>query len=90
LLTDEEIDRLLAWREGRLEFNGQTLLTAVTEMSRYSNVRFVLADPGIERAPFTIRIRIGELDRFLSALENGYLMLRVQRRGDVIYVSRKP
>ncbi len=38
------IDRLLAWREGRLAFEGETLAEAAEQFARYSDTRIVIAD----------------------------------------------
>jgi transmembrane sensor len=47
--SSAEVDRRLAWREGRLEFEGETLQRAADEFARYSDIRIVIDDPGIGR-----------------------------------------
>lgn len=46
-----EINRSLAWREGEISLEGETLANAVAEFNRYNNQQFVLTDPtlGSER-----------------------------------------
>lgn len=44
---DSEISRDLAWREGMIAFDGDTLAQAASEFSRYSSVRIVIDDPEI-------------------------------------------
>jgi transmembrane sensor len=44
-----ELDRQLAWREGRLSFEGQTLTQAAAEFARYSDTRIIIDDPSLGR-----------------------------------------
>lgn len=44
------IGRDLAWREGRLVFAGESLSAAAAEFARYSDIRIVIADPGLAGA----------------------------------------
>jgi transmembrane sensor len=44
-----ELQRELAWQDGRLAFEGQSLGEAATEFARYSDIRIVIADPGLAR-----------------------------------------
>jgi transmembrane sensor len=48
-VADPELRRQLAWRGGRIEFDGQTLQDAAAEFARYSDVRIVVADPALAR-----------------------------------------
>jgi transmembrane sensor len=47
LITSSELQRELAWQSGHIAFEGQTLAQAVTEFSRYSDIRIVIADPAL-------------------------------------------
>jgi transmembrane sensor len=46
-IAPEKLDRELAWRDGRLAFEGETLREAAREFARYSDTRIVIADPAI-------------------------------------------
>lgn len=46
-VTPAELQRELAWQEGRLAFEGQPLSEAAAEFARYSNVRIIIADPSL-------------------------------------------
>ena len=48
-----EVDRVLAWREGRIAFEGETLAQAVVELQRYSDTRIVIDDPSIAKEEIT-------------------------------------
>lgn len=41
----QEVERKLAWREGKLVFNNQTLGEAVADFNRYSQKKIVIVDP---------------------------------------------
>ncbi|MGV8959367.1 MAG: FecR family protein [Stenotrophomonas sp.] len=44
-VPNEDLDQQLAWREGMLSFNGDTLSVAAAQFMRYSDVRIVIDDP---------------------------------------------
>lgn len=46
-LSVPEMDRELAWRDGRLAFEGETLGEAAQEFARYSQTRLIFEDPSI-------------------------------------------
>src|SRR5262249_284624 len=46
-LSQDEIVRKLAWREGKLAFHGETLADAANAFYRYSDTRIVIADPAL-------------------------------------------
>lgn len=46
-LAPERVERMLAWRDGMIAFNGDTLAHAAAEFARYSDVRIVIDDPQV-------------------------------------------
>ncbi|MEI9994192.1 MAG: FecR domain-containing protein [Rhizomicrobium sp.] len=42
-----EVERALAWRDGRIAFHGETLGVAADEFARYSDIRIRIDDPSI-------------------------------------------
>jgi transmembrane sensor len=71
-LSARDLLRLVAWREGRVDFYGASLIEAVIEMQRYNPVAFIIHDPSTEH------IRIGgggrgtDLEGFLEALHEHF------------------
>ena len=49
----QEVARGLAWRDGMLWFNGESLTEAAAEFDRYSTTRIVIADPALGRQTLT-------------------------------------
>lgn len=46
---DAELSREMAWRDGRIAFEGQTLAAAASEFARYSDTRIIVDDPILAR-----------------------------------------
>jgi len=72
-LTDEDLDRLLAWRQGRIDVTGRTLRDALVEFSRYQSInQFEFTDPDIARIRLSGNMALGNLDDFLVAVETEF------------------
>lgn len=80
-LTNEELLRKLAWRQGRLSFAGEPLRDVIEEIGRYTDIDIEVPDEALERIPIGGAFRVGEVDEFLSALETGF-GVRVTRISD--------
>lgn len=52
-ITPETVMRELAWREGRLAFEGETLKQAATAFARYSDTHIIIPDPVLAQEPVT-------------------------------------
>lgn len=52
-LAGRDIDRALAWREGKLAFEGESLAEAAAAFARYGGPRIIIADPDLAREPIT-------------------------------------
>ena len=50
-LAESEVSRRLGWREGLLDFEGQPLLEAVSEMNRHNKKHIVVDDPRLAARP---------------------------------------
>ncbi|WP_260600233.1 FecR family protein [Sphingomonas endolithica] len=46
-IPDQELERSMAWRDGRLDLTGMTLGEAAAEFARYSDQRIMIADPAV-------------------------------------------
>jgi transmembrane sensor len=52
-VAPEKVVRQLAWRDGRLAFEGDTLRQAAAEFARYSDTRIVIDDPALASRTIT-------------------------------------
>ena len=71
-LGESEVALQLSWREGRLMFAGETLAEVVAEVSRYTQIDVVFADPDIKSIPIGGRFKIGETDALFDVLQASF------------------
>jgi transmembrane sensor len=83
-----EIDRTLAWRNGQLVFEGNTLGEAAAEFNRYNRIKVEVADPGLAREEMIGRFRTNEPEAFARAAAS-ILGARVERGSDKVVLTRK-
>lgn len=71
-LNDTEIERRLAWQDGRLVFQGEALANAVDEVNRYSQLPVVIDDPALGRKSFVGVFRVGDTRAFAQAAATAF------------------
>lgn len=86
-----EAARRLAWREGLLSFDRETLATAVAEINRYNRRQMVVDDARLAAMPIVGRFRTTDIDDFARAaaaaldaqivVDGARLRLRSRERG---------
>jgi ferric-dicitrate binding protein FerR (iron transport regulator) len=83
-LSDAELSRLTAWRDGRVEFeyDGEPLAQAVEEFGRYHPARFVFGDNALRKLNISGSFRTGNLDDFLLALRTEFHIQTQKSVGD--------
>ena len=87
-LSEDAIRRRIAWRDGVIELQGETLAQAVEEFNRYSDAGLVIADPSLARLRVGGRFHTDEADRFVNALETHFSIRAVEAEGGEIYLLR--
>jgi transmembrane sensor len=65
--TIDGIDRKLAWRNGDLALDGETLAYAVEEMNRYNDRKLIIDDPALGREPLVGYFRTSQPEDFAQA-----------------------
>ena len=70
--AQDELAKQQAWRRGILIFNGDPLQDVIAEVSRYTAINIVIADPSIADIPLGGRFKVGELEAILDVLEAGF------------------
>jgi transmembrane sensor len=73
-LEDGELAARLAWRHGMLLFQGEPLNEVLAEVGRYTNTKFVLADPTLSGMQIGGYYRAGDVEEFLSGLHKDFLI----------------
>lgn len=71
-LGGRDIARRLAWQQGRLSFDGDTLAQAVEEFNRYRTSPIVIGDPALSGLRIGGTFRSDRSDDFARALEQSF------------------
>lgn len=82
-----EVGRLLAWRDGMISFNGDTLAHAASQFARYSDTRIVIDDPTVASRRVVGLYAAGNPEGFARAVALS-MHLRVERRGNTVHLDR--
>lgn len=86
-MAPSRIDQALAWRQGQIALNGQTLEAAVAEFNRYSADReLVVADPAIAGYRLGGYFRVNDMDGFVRALQTTF-PVKATAGERIIYLS---
>jgi len=67
-MASADIDRALAWREGWLELNGETLDSALAEFNRHSALQLRVTDPALGREQLYGSFRMNDAEGFARAI----------------------
>jgi transmembrane sensor len=68
--TAAEVERKLAWREGNIILDNDTLADAVAEFNRYNAQKIVIADPKLNQMRFVGQYRIDQPEQFADAVHS--------------------
>ena len=66
-LTDEQINRAMAWQEGMLMFDGERLAQAVVQVNRYSPTPVIIDSDRLAQRAFVGVFRVGDAHAFVNA-----------------------
>jgi transmembrane sensor len=80
-MTPLQLSSGLAWREGAIVFDGQSLGDAVAEIARYTDARIIISDPEIAALRVGGRFRTDNVQGFFDALPSA-LAVSVRRTPD--------
>ncbi|RRN63309.1 FecR domain-containing protein [Caulobacter sp. 602-1] len=85
-VAPEVVTRELAWREGKLAFEGETLSQAAEVFARYSDTRIQIGDPVLAREPVTGLFAANDPVGFSRAIARVF-DARLEQRGDTVVLS---
>lgn len=90
VVAPEELDRDLAWRQGLMIFEDQTLEEVLKEVGRYTETRLIIADSTLTELRVGGAFRSDDLEALLEFLEKG-LDISVNRDvPNTIYLTAVP
>lgn len=72
VLSDADMARKLAWRQGELIYSGQPLGQVLADVGRYSDIKIELADPALANMPVGGAFRTDQIEAIFTALENNF------------------
>lgn len=87
LIAPDVVTRDLAWREGKLAFEGETLAQAARAFARYSDTRIQIDDPALAREPVTGLFAANDPVGFSRAIARVF-EARLQQDGDTVVLAR--
>ncbi len=87
LVGPDLVSRELAWREGKIAFEGETLGQAADTFARYSDTRILIRDPALAREPVTGLFAANDPVGFSRAVASVF-DARVERTGETLILSR--
>jgi len=89
-LSPVKLSTQLAWREGAIVFDGESLSAAVADIERYTDARIVVSDARVGELQVGGRFRTGDVQGFLDGLQAALPV--VVRRGPngLVYIDPRP
>lgn len=71
-VSDSALSAELSWRQGNLIFRGETLAVAIAEVSRYTPIRFEIADERLKQLRIGGLFKAGDVDGLLATLKENF------------------
>ncbi|MGC3979947.1 MAG: FecR domain-containing protein [Steroidobacteraceae bacterium] len=86
MVTPDKMEAITSWKRGMIDINDQTLEQAILEVSRYSNLKFVIPEESVRQIPVSGYFKIGDIDGLIAALRTNF-DVNASRQGDTITLS---
>ncbi|MEQ9530488.1 MAG: FecR domain-containing protein [Haliea sp.] len=71
-LSDGQMARELAWRQGMVSFAGEPLSLVIDEISRYTETRILIEDPALRNLRIGGYFRAGDTEAMLDTMSAGF------------------
>lgn len=85
----KSLSRRIAWKDGRLVFEGETLDRVIAEVSRYTDVNIELVGDEVKKISVGGNFPAGELEQFFDALEFAFNIRVVRLSENYIQLHAK-
>ncbi|WP_227878856.1 FecR family protein [Caulobacter segnis] len=89
VVSNAEIDRSLAWRQGAIALNGQSLAQAAAEFNRYNHRQIRIADPSIAHLRLAGYFQTTEPTSFVNAVTSAFPVSASEGADGAIRLSRR-
>lgn len=87
-ISTDHVSRALAWREGKIAFEGERLEAAASEFARYSKTRIEIRDPALAREPVTGLFAASDPVGFSRAVASVF-DARVEQQAGAVILTRQ-
>ncbi|WP_100657130.1 FecR family protein [Alteromonas flava] len=87
-ISENDMNDDLAWQKGMLVFKGESLEDVLTEISRYTDIRFQIIDSSLKEYRVAGHFKVGDTAGLLNALENGFSIQHEQVSQFTILLSK--
>jgi transmembrane sensor len=88
VLSGEDVARQLAWRDGQLDFDGESVEQAAAEVNRYAAQPVIVDDPRLSQKTFVGVFRMGDSKAFAESAATAYDDRVVEHEDGLHIVSR--
>lgn len=88
-VSPDEVERRLAWQQGEIALNGQTLAWAVAEFNRYNVRKITVADPATGALRVGGYFQTADIDGFVAAVTRTFPVIVSARGEAAIRLSKK-
>ena len=82
-----ELARELAWQDGMLDFQGDTLASVIEEASRYTATRMTIEDPEIANLSVTGYFKAGDVETLLGLIDSNELVAVQRIAPDLVHIT---
>ncbi|MFT4247371.1 MAG: FecR domain-containing protein [Pseudomonas sp.] len=87
-VNDEDVKRLLAWRQDAIVLDGRSLEQIAQEFNRYNARKLVVEDPSITALRLAGYFKTQDIDGFVQAASNAFPIKAIHTRNGDIHLSR--
>ena len=89
-VSTHRLSSVLAWRDGAVVFDGESLSDAIAEIGRYTATRIIVNDPQVAALKVGGRYRTGDVQAFFDALQAAFpVVIRRESSGAVFIDPRR-
>jgi transmembrane sensor len=89
-VSTHRLSSVLAWRDGAVVFDGETLSDAIAEIGRYTDERIIVNDPQVAALRVGGRYRTGDVQAFFDALQTAFPVSIRHGSNGVVYIDPRP
>ncbi len=87
-IDNKAIAQNLSWREGNIVFKGEPLGYVMSEIARYTSVKFEIADEELRNIKIAGRFKTGDVNGVINALTNNF-NIKIDRVNKNLVILRK-